>query len=118
MPACSLEREVNGSTAFYRISGKFEGSCAWDLCGLLEREPLAEVVLDFSQASEFVDYGVAVIAGALVGSRKRIELRGLRQHQERLFRYFGVDPAELARTERAITGALDPSPRPTAKEVA
>jgi hypothetical protein len=118
MPACSLEREVNGSTALYRISGNFEGSCAWELCGHLEREPLGDVVLDFSQVSEFVDYGVAMITGALVASRKRIELRGLRQHQERLFRYFGVDPAELARPERAITGVLDPAPRGAAKEVA
>jgi len=28
MPACSLEREVNGSTALIRISGKFDGPCA------------------------------------------------------------------------------------------
>ena len=33
MPACSLEREVNGSTALFRISGKFDGKCAWQLAG-------------------------------------------------------------------------------------
>jgi len=33
MPACSLEREVNGSTAFFRISGNFDGACAWQLAG-------------------------------------------------------------------------------------
>jgi hypothetical protein len=118
MPACSLEREVNGATALYRISGKFEGACAWELSGRLEREPLGEVVVDFSQVSEFVDYGVAVIASALVASRKRIELRRLRQHQERLFRYFGVDPAELAKPRQPVAGALEPLPRPAAKEVA
>jgi len=50
MPACSLEREVNGSTAFFRISGKFDGACAWQLAGRLEQEPLSEVVVDPSHA--------------------------------------------------------------------
>lgn len=118
MPACSLEREVNGSTAFYRISGKFEGSCAWDLSGRLQQEPLADVVVDFSQVSEFVDYGVAIIAGALAGSCRRIELRGLRQHQERLFGYFGVDPGEISRLRRRLSTALEPLPKSAAKEVA
>ena len=118
MPACSLEREVIGSTAFYRVAGKFEAPSAWELSGRLQQDPLGEVVVDFSQVSEFVDYGVAIIAGALVGSRKRIELRGLRQHQERLFGYFGVDPAELARPRRPVSSALEPLPQSAAKEVA
>jgi hypothetical protein len=42
----------------------------------------------------------------------------LRQHQERLFGYFGVDPAELAKPRQRIAGALGPPPRPAAKEVA
>jgi anti-anti-sigma regulatory factor len=94
MPACSLEREVNGSTALYRISGKFDGASASDLAGRLEREALSEAVVDFSQVDEFVDSGVAVIASALIATaQKRIHLRGLRQHQDRLFRYFGVEVA-------------------------
>jgi hypothetical protein len=118
MSACSLEREVTGSTAFYRISGNFEGSCAWELAGRLEQEPLGDVVVDFSQVSEFVDYGVAIIAGALAGSRRRIELRGLRQHQERLFGYFGVDPAELARPRPAVSSVLESVAPSATKEVA
>jgi anti-anti-sigma regulatory factor len=94
MPACSLEREVNGSTALYRISGKFDGASASDLAGRLEREALAEAVVDFSQVDEFMDSGVPVIANALKATaQKRIHLRGLRQHQGRLFRYFGVEVA-------------------------
>jgi hypothetical protein len=94
MPGCSLEREVNGSTAFFRIAGRFERSCAWELSARLEEEPLLEVVLDFSRTNEFVDSAVAVIANSLVSSSRRVHLRGLRQHQERLFRYFGVETAE------------------------
>jgi anti-anti-sigma regulatory factor len=96
MPGCSLERELNGSTAFYRIAGRFEGSCAWDLSARLDQEPLLEVVIDFSRVSDFVDSAVAVIASSLAASRHRVRLRGLRLHQERLFRYFGVEPQEPA----------------------
>jgi hypothetical protein len=92
MPACTLQREVNGSTALYRIAGRFADACAGDLKALLDREPLYEVVVDFSQVHEFVDSGVAVIAASLTSPAHRIFLRGLRQHQERLFRYFGIEP--------------------------
>lgn len=96
MPGCTLEREVIGSTALYRISGKFEGACAWELSGRLQHEPLPRVVVDFAQVGEFVDYGIAVMASAVQSADKQIKLRGLRQHQERLFRYFGVDATEPA----------------------
>jgi hypothetical protein len=96
MPGCSLEREVIGTTATYRISGRFEGACAWDLARRLESEPLVEVLLDFSQVDDFVDYGVAVMANALLALKpKCIHLQGLRQHQLRLFKYFGVDAEDL-----------------------
>ena len=116
MPGCSLEREVNGSTALYRIAGRFEGSCAWDLSARLDQEPLLEVVIDFSRVAEFVDSAVAVIATSLASSPHHVRLHGLRQHQERLFRYFGVDPEEPA-------GDLPPLPpelaaAAAAKEVA
>ena len=118
MPTCSLEREVKGNAAFYWISGKFDGSCAWELSGRLEGEPFSEVVVDFSQASDFVDCAVGVLASTLLTSRKRIQLRGLRQHQERLFGYFGVDPSHLSRA-RAPMSSVAPSARAAApKEVA
>ena len=62
MPGCTMEREVIGSTALYRISGKFEGACAWELASRIEKEPLSELTLDFWQCNEFVDYGIAVLA--------------------------------------------------------
>jgi hypothetical protein len=96
MPGCNLEREVLGGIALYRISGRFEGACAWELSARLEREPLHHVVVDFAQVGEFVDYGIAVMANALNTLDKQVRLRGLRQHQERLFRYFGVEAAEAA----------------------
>jgi len=118
MPGCSVEREVVGGTAWYRISGKFEGACAWDLSRRLEKEPLGELVLDFSQMGDFVDYGIAVMASALLSleAQKIVHLRGLRQHQLRLFKYFGVDPEELL--HRAPAGpAAEVAAGPARREV-
>jgi hypothetical protein len=97
MSACNIEREVIGSTAWYRVCGKFESSCAWDLSRRIAQEPLREMALDFSQVGDFVDYGIAVLSGALLElPDKQIRLQGLRQHQLRLFKYFGVEPAQFA----------------------
>jgi hypothetical protein len=97
MSACSISREVVGSTARYRVVGKFESSCAWDLSRRVAQEPLLEIALDFSQVGDFVDYGIAVLAGALLElPQKQIRLQGLRQHQLRLFKYFGVEPELFA----------------------
>jgi anti-anti-sigma regulatory factor len=119
MPACNLEREVDGSTAFFRICGKFDGACAWALAECLEREALAEVTLDFSQVDHFVDYGIAVLASAILSlPGKRVRLQDLRQHQERLFRYFGVDPSEAQSSHPPLPVSGDPLATPAAKEVA
>ena len=109
MPGCDLEREVEGSIAFYRIAGRFENSCAWDLASRLAKEPLREVVIDFSRASEFVDSAVAVIATSLLSAPHRVHLKGLRHHQERLFRYFGVDPQEPSGEAPQLPPELSPS---------
>src|SRR3954451_14956644 len=97
MPACNLVREVMGTVATWRTSGRFEASCAWELAGRLQEEALPELVVDFSQVNDFVDYGVAVLSSALLSlPDKRVHLQGLRQHQLRVFKYFGIDPDALA----------------------
>jgi hypothetical protein len=97
MPACSVIREVRGETANYFVSGQFDGVSAWELAARLTEERLPVAVLDFSRCNEFHDYGVAVVSQALVALvGLRVQLRGLRQHQERVFKCFGVDVAELA----------------------
>jgi anti-anti-sigma regulatory factor len=118
MPACTLGREVDGSTAIFRISGRFDGACAWDLASRLERDALSELVVDFSQVDQFVDYGIAVLASAIMSlPQKRIRLQDLRQHQERLFRYFGVDP-QAARQRASPSLPLESLAAVAAKEVA
>jgi hypothetical protein len=99
MPPCSVEREAIGAVATWRVSGRFDGSAAWELARKLLSEPLAELIIDFSRASDFVDYGVAVLSNAILAlEHKRVRLDGLRMHQARLFRYFGVDPDQPARS--------------------
>lgn len=97
MPGCSVNREVVGTTARFVLNGRFEGASAWELSTRLDQELLPEIVIDFSQVNEFMDYGIAVVSNAILAlPQKQVHMRGLRQHQERLFRYFGVDPEQLA----------------------
>ena len=112
MPACNINREVIGSTAWYRIAGKFESSCAWDLSRRVAQEHLSELTLDFSQVGDFVDYGIAVLSSSLLEvPHKTVHLEGLRQHQMRLFRYFGVEPSALDHTD-GISASMEDLPLP------
>ncbi len=90
-----------------RLSGEFDATSARQLgCSLSERAPGSEVHLDFSRVSGFSDRGVAALAAILAGLHRgpQVVFHGLRQHQIRLFRYFGLDverpivPQDLGRT--------------------
>jgi anti-anti-sigma regulatory factor len=76
-----------------RLDGVFDAVAAWRVRGQLQKLPCdAQVVLDFSKVRDFADLGVAVMASGLAEqSGPRVVLRGLRQHQHRMFRYFGID---------------------------
>jgi anti-anti-sigma regulatory factor len=92
MPGCSIQRETDGDRTVIRVAGVFDRASALELRDSLEREPAHELVLDFSLVREFADLGVATLAHGLAGGAEhRLHLRGLRQHQLRMFRYFGLD---------------------------
>ena len=91
MHRCSIVRELEGGRAVIRIAGVFDHASAFELGDRLEREPAADVILDFSLVREFADLGVATLAHGLAGGERRLRLLGLRHHQLRIFRYFGVD---------------------------
>ena len=80
-----------------RLDGVFDVPAARRVERLLEQaQPGAAVRLDLTHVREFHDFGVAVLAQALKhGSAVRVALQGLRQHQARLLRYFGVDAARF-----------------------
>ena len=102
MPGCTIVREQEGGRAVLRIAGVFDRASAFELRERLEREPPGDVVLDFSHVREFADLGVATLAHGLAGGERRLRLLGLRQHQLRIFRYFGVD---VDGSTRAAPGA-------------
>lgn len=100
MRACSIVREQEAGRAVIRVAGGvFDRASAFELRDRLEREPAGDVVLDFSLVREFADLGVATLAHGLAWGDRRVHLLGMRPHQLRIFRYFGVEAdAGLART--------------------
>ncbi len=80
-----------------RLDGVFDVPAARRVERLLERaRPGDSVRLDLTHVREFHDFGIAVLAQALKhGNAVRLALQGLRQHQARLLRYFGVDAARF-----------------------
>ncbi len=94
---CDIVTELEDGRTVIRVAGVFDRASAFELRDRLEREPAGDLVLDFSHVVEFVDLGVATLAHGLAGGDRRLHLRGLRQHQLRIFRHFGVDVERLAR---------------------
>jgi anti-anti-sigma regulatory factor len=87
-----MRRDTEGAHTVLRLSGVFDRDSASALREELERSSGGDLVVDFSLVREFADLGVAALARDLAGARdRRLRLRGLRTHQLRLFRYFGVD---------------------------
>jgi hypothetical protein len=99
-----------GGETLVRLEGKFDAVAAWQMRARLGALPLtAEIVIDFSQVREFQDLGVAVLATCLAArDGPNVAVRGLCQHQRRMFRYFGVDVDALH-----ADGSL-PTPPPVA----
>jgi anti-anti-sigma regulatory factor len=82
------------------LEGVFDGVAASHLEEkLLRTIPGDRILVDLTQVREFHDFGVAVLGRALTLCRAEVKLRGLRQHQVRVLRYFGVDAGPL---ERAV----------------
>lgn len=89
--SCVVESERDGGRTIIRLSGVLDRQSACELCARLEAAPSEELVLDFSLVREFADAGVEALAAELASHAPRVRLLGLRQHQARMFRYFGVD---------------------------
>ncbi len=83
-----------------RVEGVFDGLAARRVERLLSgAAENARFHLDLTQIREFQDFGLAVLAQAMATARARVTVRGLRQHQVRILRYFGVETAQI---ERAV----------------
>jgi hypothetical protein len=101
------ESKLSEGEIVIRVDGTFDAAAAWQVRGCLGGLRSAErVVLDFTRVSEFYDLGIAVVANGLAeAAQPRVELRGLREHQHRLFRYFGVNVDALS-----VSPVRDPAP--------
>lgn len=79
-----------------RLDGTFDLAAVEEIQRVLAESPEgSEVYLDLSQVRDFHDRAVAVLADAVKAAPHPISVRGLRQHQYRMLRYLGVEPAAL-----------------------
>jgi len=85
-----------GEHVIIRMEGVFDAAAAQRLSNALESAHGEEIRVDLSDVREFHDFGIAMLARAL-SVRSGIAVSGLRQHQLRLLRYFGIDagPVDL-----------------------
>jgi hypothetical protein len=89
--------QVSVPDASVRLEGTFDGVAARRLEAVLAAAQAgARIHVDLTQVREFHDFAVAVLGYALTRSRAHVTVRGLRHHQLRVLRYFGVDPRPLA----------------------
>lgn len=79
------------------MDGVFDVPAAKRLGTLLARAlPGDSIRIEAARVSHFQDFGLALLAQALEETRAaRVALRGLRDHQLRILRYFGVDASRL-----------------------
>jgi anti-anti-sigma regulatory factor len=98
MAGLSICREDASTTVTLRLEGTLDGATASAVLEALLAESVGqEVVLDFSRVGDFRDLAVAVLSRGL--ERRKVRLRGLDVHHERMFRYFGL--TSTATPERA-----------------
>jgi len=81
-----------------RMDGVFDAAAAQRLADALSDANGDLIRVDLTRVREFHDFGIALLARALAG-RSRISVSGLRQHQVRLLRYFGIDAGSGDRGE-------------------
>jgi anti-anti-sigma regulatory factor len=87
------------------VEGVFDGIAARRLEAVLVRgAPGRRLEIDLTQVREFSDFAIAVLANALLRCGAFVSLRGLRLHQVRLLRYFGVDAGPLGRVALSDVG--------------
>lgn len=90
MPEASAKR---AQVQELRLEGVFDLAAAHRLERLM-LQATCRLVIDLTHVRELHDTGMAALAHALRrGAAVPVSLRGLSQHQERLLRYLGVEPA-------------------------
>jgi anti-anti-sigma regulatory factor len=110
MSECGISRELEDGCPVLRIVGVFDRPAAWSLRARVEQETGRELILDFSLVREFSDLAVAVLAHGLQARTLRVRVRGMRQHQLRIFRYCGHPLDEVPLDAPLVS--TGPAPKP------
>ncbi|BDG08205.1 hypothetical protein AMPC_13180 [Anaeromyxobacter paludicola] len=71
----------------------FDASAAASLIEALRRSERLPLLVDFSAVRDFDDHSVARFCAAARAHAGPIRFHGLREHQVRMLRYLGLDPA-------------------------
>ena len=88
MGGLQIHQEELAGLITLRLEGTLDGRTAQLLRSSLDQLDGREVVLDFAHLREFKDNAVGVLTTELLC--RKVQLRGLAGHHERMFRYFGV----------------------------
>jgi anti-anti-sigma regulatory factor len=99
-------RKKPGQT-IVKLEGVFDVPSARRVEALIERASAGDTVLiDLSLVREFHDFAIAILAQALKHAGPvRVAIQGLRQHQARVLRYFGVEAARFEQQQAPSAGA-------------
>ncbi len=91
--------EVGQTESVFQVEGVFDVRAAKRVVEYVEAVGRQKAVrVDLSKVTEFHDFGVALLAQALKQTRLvRVRVVGLRTHQLRVMRYFGLDVGHLPR---------------------
>jgi STAS domain len=95
MTGLHIHQEELAGLITLRLEGTLDGRTAQLLRTSLEQLGGREVVLDFAHLREFKDNAVGVLTHGLTD--RKIQMRGLAGHHERMFRYFGVGTVSTPR---------------------
>ncbi|XXF80996.1 hypothetical protein P2318_14910 [Myxococcaceae bacterium GXIMD 01537] len=88
MAGLEIHQEELAGLITLRLEGTLDGRTAQQVRTSLHALEGREVVLDFTHLREFKDNAVGVLTGDLLC--RKVQLRGLAGHHERMFRYFGL----------------------------
>lgn len=87
MAALEIHHEERAGHLTLRLTGTLDNQTAMLLRHSLDAVSTQEVIVDFAHLREFRDSAVGVVVHDMNG--RKVQLRGLAGHHQRMFRYFG-----------------------------
>jgi hypothetical protein len=101
MVGLEIHQEERAGRLTLRLTGTLDGQTAHLLRKSLDTLGSREVELDFTHLREFRDSAVGVLTTGLVD--RKVQLKGLAGHHQRMFRYFGLSTGETSSSRAYYT---------------